>query len=102
MNLLINYLLLLPSPLCQALTVLPWGLVFYVCWGKEKFGRARRDQLVTLEKYQRRDLGKARADSGGIPRRHFSSDLEIGGKGCEKMSHKDASGQNSKWSGRAA
>lgn len=73
-----------------------------MCWGKEKFGRASRNQLVTLEKYQRRDLGKARADSGRIPRRHFSNDLEIGGKDCEKMSHKDASRQNSKWNGHVA
>lgn len=78
------------------------GFSFLCVLGEGKVWKSQRNQLVTLEKYQRRDLGKARADSGGIPRRHFSSDLEIGGKGCGKMSHKDASGQNSKWSGRVA
>lgn len=71
--------------------------------GEEKLGRASRNQLVTSEKYRRQDLGKARADSGRIPRRCLSNDLKIGGKGCEEiMSPKDAPRQNSKWKGHEA
>lgn len=76
---------------------------FYVCWRKGKLGRASRNQLVMLEKYPRRDLVNAGADSERIPGRHLSNDFWIGRKDCEEiMSHKDSCRQSSKWKGHEA
>lgn len=63
-------------------------------------GRASRTQLVMLEKYQRRTVGNARANSGRIPRRHLSNDLKMGRKDCEEITPcKDVHRQSSKWEG---